>query len=113
MKWNGWEGLLGAGRRLADWHVENGVFITRDSCAKYNVIGERIQVRGVKGPKLGGFIVIVDGELMAEISQQAGQDEEEQVLTELELKPGRHGVRIAPKAGAMALTGLTVCGQGK
>ena len=72
-----------------------------------------MQVRGVKGPELSGFTVIVDGEAVAEVSQQAAQEEGEQVLTELELKPGRHGVRIVPKAGAMALTGLTVCGQGK
>lgn len=113
LNWNGWEGLLGAGRRLADWQVEKDVFTTRDSCAKYNVIGDRVQVRGVKGPELSGFTVIVDGEAVAEVSQRAAQVEGEQVLTELELKPGRHGVRIVPKAGAMALTGLTVCGQGK
>ena len=113
LTFNGWEGLLGAGRRRDDWTVEGKVFTTAQSCAKYNVIGDRVEIRGVRGPALGGFAVIVDGEKMAAVKQRAEQPEDEQVLCAVDLPQGRHGVRIVPEGGAMALTGLTVYGNGK
>lgn len=111
LTFNGWEGLLGAGQRALDWQIQDSVFSTSQSYAKYNVAGDAITVLGPKGPGLGRMRVVVDGQTMAVIDQQADQIQPPQALYCLEgLNWGRHGVRLEPVQGMMALTGLTVSG---
>ncbi|MFR1759330.1 MAG: hypothetical protein ACLSX2_06480, partial [Christensenellaceae bacterium] len=81
------------------------------SRAKYNVTGDAIALLGPKGPHLGRMRVIVDGQTMAVLDQHSDQPEPPQTLYRLEgLRWGRHGVRLEPVQGMMALTGLTVSG---
>ncbi len=111
LTFNGWEGLLGAGQRSADWQIQGPVFATGQSRAKYNVTGDAIALLGPKGPHLGRMRVIVDGQTMAVLDQHSDQPEPPQTLYRLEgLRWGRHGVRLEPVQGMMALTGLTVSG---
>lgn len=111
LTFNGWEGLLGAGQRAADWQIQEPVFMTSQSYAKYNVIGDAIALWGPKGPSLGRMRVIVDGQTMAVLDQQSSQEEAPQILYRLEgLSWGPHGVRLEPVQGMMALSGLTVSG---
>lgn len=123
LAYNGYDALLGAGQALKKWEVspeaaahyrsKSGLVGKQGCKAKWNIIGDGIELWAPAGPGYGTIAIYIDGELSGHVDLHAPQAQPSaSVYAASSLAQGRHSVRIAPVGDArFPLDTLVVQGQ--
>lgn len=117
--YNSHDALLGAGQKLDHWEsAESPIYAAGEGFtgegtvkAKWNVIGNHIEVYAPKAPYLGVMSVWVDGYFSGTANLTASEEIPSAPIYIIEnLKQGRHSVLIMPETGKITVDMLAVHG---
>jgi len=122
VKYNGYDALLGAGQRIADWEVEESQrflsqpgLIGKEGCkAKWNILGDSFDLYAPTSPEFGTISVYVDGVLSGQVDLHSHEKVPSAIIFSVnDLKQGPHSVLVNPDTGKFALDLIAVRGDPK